>query len=139
MLLLGGFEAPFWKICWSVYMHYIAAKFAIRLRENGHIKCSTKSVIPKSLWIEAQGIVWRGSLLSRALINSCFRLLDHCSVFQAEVAAIKGAADVLLQNVSYREVAVLLQNVSLREVALTLISESLYISPEHADSELKAS
>lgn len=47
-----------------------------------------------------------GGVYCRKLsINFSFRLPDYCSVFQAEVAAIKVAVDLLLHSVaSFREV-----------------------------------
>lgn len=40
-------------------------------------------------------------------INSCFRLSDHCSVFQAEIVAIKVAADELPRSAAcFREVCI---------------------------------
>lgn len=49
-----------------------------------------------------------GEVFCRELsINSSFRLPDHCSVLQAEVAAIKLAVDVLLRSAaSFKEACI---------------------------------
>lgn len=62
----------------------------------------------KSLEKGAVGFFMNGSKLGRRIggevcfreltINSMFRLPDHCSVFQAEVAAIKVAVDYCFEE-----------------------------------------
>ncbi|XP_054085715.1 uncharacterized protein LOC128921627 isoform X1 [Zeugodacus cucurbitae] len=54
-----------------------------------------------------KGKVREGVFCRKLSINTSFRLPDHCSVFQAEVAAIKVAVDALLRMVtSFREVCI---------------------------------
>ena len=48
-----------------------------------------------------------GIFCKELYVNLSFRLTEHCSVFQAEVAAIKVAKDLLLQStVSFSEVSI---------------------------------
>ena len=78
------------------------------------------------------GKVGGGVFCKELSVNLCFRLPDHCSVFQAEVAAIKVAVEVLLRSVaSFREVSIhsdsraAIQALSARTVHSKLVKECL--------------
>lgn len=60
------------------------------------------------------GRVGGGILYQDFSMSSCLRLLDHCSVFQAEVTALKIAVNLLLRRVAY--------------FRLTILSDANYIS-----------